>query len=51
MTWVLVAYWGAVMIGLVAVGILGPDLADPETAMPLLAKAPRSSSSWSKDSQ
>lgn len=39
MTWVLIAYWGAVMIGLVAVGILGPDLSDPEQAMPLLAKA------------
>ena len=37
--WVLVAYWGAPMIGLVGIGILGPDLADPETVMPLLAKA------------
>jgi len=39
MTWVLIAYWGAVMIGLVAVGVLGTGLSDPEQAMPLLAKA------------
>jgi len=38
MVWTLVAYWGAPMIGLVAVGILGPDLADPEMVMPLLAR-------------
>jgi sodium/proline symporter len=38
MIWVLVAYWGAPMIGIVAVGILGPDLADPEMVMPLLAR-------------
>ena len=39
MSWVLVAYWGAAFIGLVAVGILGPDIADPDQVMPLLAKA------------
>lgn len=37
-SWVLVAYWGAPMIGLVGIGLLGPDLADPETVMPLVAK-------------
>ncbi|MFH1681001.1 MAG: sodium/proline symporter [Candidatus Eisenbacteria bacterium] len=36
--WVLAAYWGAPLIGLVGIGILGPDLADPETVMPLLTK-------------
>lgn len=39
MSWVLVAYWGAVFIGLVAVGVLGPNIADPDQVMPLLAKA------------
>jgi sodium/proline symporter len=39
MVWTLIAYWGAPMIGLVAVGILGPDIADPEMVMPLLARA------------
>ncbi|MEJ2722098.1 MAG: sodium/proline symporter, partial [bacterium] len=38
MTWVLVAYWGAPMIGIVAVGVFGPGLADPEMVMPLLAR-------------
>jgi sodium/proline symporter len=38
MVWTLIAYWGAPMIGLVAVGILGTDIADPETVMPLLAR-------------
>ncbi len=38
MSWVLVAYWGAAFIGLVAVGILGPSIADPDQVMPLLAK-------------
>jgi len=39
MAWTLIAYWGAAMIGLVGVGILGPGLADAETVMPYLAKA------------
>lgn len=39
MGWTLVSYWGAPMIGIVGVAILGPDLADPEHVMPLLAKA------------
>ncbi len=39
MSWVLIAYWGAAFIGLMGVGILGPDLADPEQVMPLLARA------------
>jgi sodium/proline symporter len=38
MSWTLVAYWGAPLIGLVAVGILGPDVSDPEMVMPLLAR-------------
>ncbi|MBD3161219.1 MAG: sodium/solute symporter [Candidatus Eisenbacteria bacterium] len=39
MSWVLIAYWGAMFIGLTAVGVLGPDVADPDQVMPLLAKA------------
>ncbi len=39
MGWTLLSYWGAPMIGIVGVVILGPDLADPEQVMPLLAKA------------
>jgi sodium/proline symporter len=39
MSWVLLAYWGAAFIGLVAVGVLGPDLADPEQVMPLTTRA------------
>ena len=39
MGWTLLSYWGAPMIGLVGVAVLGPDLADPEQVMPLLAKA------------
>jgi len=37
MGWTLVSYWGAPMIGLVGLAVLGPDLADPEQVMPLLA--------------
>ncbi len=39
MGWTLLSYWGAPFIGIVGVAILGPDLADPEQVMPLLAKA------------
>jgi sodium/proline symporter len=39
MGWTLLAYWGAPMIGIVGLAVLGPDLADPEQVMPLLAKA------------
>jgi len=39
MGWTLLSYWGAPMIGVVGVAVLGPDLADPEQVMPLLAKA------------
>jgi sodium/proline symporter len=39
MGWTLVSYWGAPMIGIVGVAVLGPDLADHEQVMPLLAKA------------
>lgn len=39
MGWTLASYWGAPMIGLVGVAVLGPSLADPEQVMPLLAKA------------
>jgi len=38
MGWTLVSYWGAPLIGVVGVAVLGPDLADPEKVMPLLAK-------------
>jgi sodium/proline symporter len=38
MIWTLIAYWGAPMIGLVAVGVLGTGISDPETVMPLLAR-------------
>ena len=38
MIWTLIAYWGAPMIGLVAVAILGTGISDPETVMPLLAR-------------
>jgi sodium/proline symporter len=38
MVWTLIAYWGAPMIGLVAVGVLGTNIADPDTVMPLLAR-------------
>jgi len=37
MGWTLLSYWGAPMIGLVGVAVLGPDLDDPEKVMPLLA--------------
>ena len=39
MSWVLISYWGAPLIGIVGVALLGPDLADQEQVMPLLAKA------------
>ncbi len=39
MGWTLLSYWGAPMIGIVGVAVLGPDLADAEQVMPLLAKA------------
>ena len=39
MGWTLLSYWGAPFVGLVGVAVLGPDLADPEQVMPLLAKA------------
>jgi sodium/proline symporter len=39
MGWTLVSYWGAPMIGIVGVAVLGPDLADPDQVMPLLAQA------------
>jgi len=38
MGWTLLSYWGAPMIGIVGVAVLGPDLADHEQVMPLLAK-------------
>lgn len=37
MGWTLVSYWGAPLIGLVGVAVLGPGLEDPERVMPLLA--------------
>jgi sodium/proline symporter len=41
MGWTLVSYWGAPMIGILAVAVLGPDLPQEqhEQVMPLLAKA------------
>jgi sodium/proline symporter len=39
MAWVLISYWGAPLIGVIGVAVLGPNLADPEQVMPLLAKA------------
>jgi sodium/proline symporter len=38
MIWVLIAYWGAPMVGIVAAGAFGSGIADPETVMPLLAR-------------
>ncbi|MCZ7583623.1 MAG: hypothetical protein M5R36_10000 [Deltaproteobacteria bacterium] len=37
--WVLIAYWSAALVGVLGVGVLGPDLADKETVMPFMAKA------------
>ncbi|MEM7248086.1 MAG: sodium/proline symporter, partial [Acidobacteriota bacterium] len=37
MSWVLIAYWGAMGIGLVGAALLGDDLADKEQVMPVLA--------------
>jgi sodium/proline symporter len=39
MSWVLAAYWGAAFIGILGVGVLGPNLGDPEQVMPLLTRA------------
>jgi sodium/proline symporter len=39
MGWTLASYWGAPLIGIIGVAVLGPDLADKEQVMPLLAKA------------
>ncbi|MFQ5700737.1 MAG: sodium/proline symporter [Acidobacteriota bacterium] len=39
MGWVLISYWGAPLIGIVGVAVLGPGLADHEQVMPLLAKS------------
>jgi sodium/proline symporter len=38
MGWTLLSYWGAPMIGIVGVAVLGPDLVDHDQVMPLLAK-------------
>lgn len=38
MVWTLIAYWGAPLIGIVAVASLGIGVEDPETVMPLLAR-------------
>jgi sodium/proline symporter len=39
MGWTLLSYWGAPLIGIVGVAVLGPNLEDAEQVMPLLAKA------------
>jgi sodium/proline symporter len=38
MVWVLIAYWGAAMVGIVGAGTFGGGLADQEQVMPLLAR-------------
>jgi sodium/proline symporter len=38
MCWVLLSYWGAPLIGVVGLAVLGPGLADPEQVMPILSK-------------
>jgi len=38
MGWTLLSYWGAPLIGVVGLAVLGPDLADPEEVMPMLAR-------------
>jgi sodium/proline symporter len=37
MGWTLISYWGAPMIGIVGLAVLGPNLADPDLVMPTLA--------------
>jgi len=37
MSWTLISYWGAPMIGIVGLAVLGPGLADPDMVMPTLA--------------
>ncbi len=37
MGWTLISYWGAPMIGIVGLAVLGAGLADPELVMPTLA--------------
>ena len=37
MGWTLISYWGAPMIGILGVAVLGANLADPDTVMPALA--------------
>lgn len=37
MGWTLISYWGAPMIGIVGLAVLGPGLADPDLVMPTLA--------------
>jgi sodium/proline symporter len=39
MGWVLIAYWGAPMIGVVGLAVLGPALEQPDQVMPLLTIA------------
>ena len=39
MGWTLISYWGAPMIGIVGLAVLGPGLADPDLVMPTLAVA------------
>ena len=38
MGWTLISYWGAPLIGIVGLAVLGPGLKDPEQVMPILAK-------------
>ncbi len=38
MIWVLIAYWGAAMVGIVGAGVLEGGIADQEQVMPLLAR-------------
>jgi len=39
MGWVLLAYWGAIFVGITGAAVLGDGVADPEHVMPLLARS------------
>jgi sodium/proline symporter len=37
--WAILAFWGAVMVGILALGLFGADFADQEQVMPFMTKA------------
>jgi sodium/proline symporter len=39
MGWVLLAYWGVTLVGVLAVPVLGPQIADPELVVAAMARA------------